>query len=122
MKKQNLFQRTIFFFFLSIALNSCSSFNPEPTIKNIENCLGNTKTSDDLNGLTLSERVEIAKCILPHLKEFDDQRKEFSKEEEREAYLKLNEILEKSEYKEVMKTMNYEGVKSFLEENAEKTE
>jgi len=122
MKNQNLLQKGFIFFSLSILLNSCNSFNPESNIKNIETCLGNTKTSDDLNGLTLSERVEIAKCILPHLKEFDDQRKEFSKEEEREAYLKLNEILEKSEYKEVMNQMNYEGVKSFLEENGVKSE
>ncbi len=121
MKKLNLFKRAIFFFSLSIALNSCSSFNPEPTVKNLETCLGNYKTMDDLYKMTKSERIEISKCILPHLKELDDQANDMSKEEKIKAYEKINEILEKSEYKEVIKTMNYEGVKSFLEENGVET-
>ena len=122
MKKQNLFQRSLFLFSLLIILNSCNSFNQEQAIKEIETCLGTYKKLDDLIKMSKSERIEISKCILPHLKDLEDQGKELSDEERSEAIIKFNEILDKSEYKEIIKTMNYEGVMRFLDENDENVE
>ena len=90
-------------------LASCSN-ESESLVRNLESCLGDVKTKEDLNKLDKSEAVELAKCMLPYLEEAD--LKDMSSEEKKE----LRKIMESSEYKGALGAMNPNAIKRLAKE------
>jgi hypothetical protein len=93
-----------------IALPSCSS-QSKSWVKNLENCLGTVKTEKDAQNLSNEQVVTMSKCLLEHL---DDMRQKLAKMDEKEKEKIEKEFaaeVEKSEYKEIMHSLDYEKVK-----------
>ena len=90
---------------------SCGGNENQKTIKNLEKCLGTMKTIEDSNNISEEEAIDIANCMLPHLQAVKDKVDKMSREEAEKFLKELESETEKSDYKEIIKELNYRKVK-----------
>lgn len=90
---------------------SCGGNENQKTIKNLEKCLGTIKTIEDSNNISEEEAIDIANCMLPHLQAVKDKVDKMSREEAEKFLKELESETEKSDYKEIIKELNYRKVK-----------
>ena len=119
MKTKNLYQ--IFFAAICVAaiFASCSGSKVKNDIAVIEKCLGDIKTEKQAKKLSKEEAVTIAKCMLPHMEAIKDRLDNMSSEEREKYNKELDEAVEKSEYKEMIKGMDYDTVKELADNEDE---
>jgi hypothetical protein len=90
---------------------SCGGNENQKTIKNLEKCLGTMKTIEDSSNISEEEAIAIANCMLPHLQAVKDKVDKMSREEAEKFLKELEFETEKSDYKEIIKELNYRKVK-----------
>jgi len=81
------------------------------TISQLEKCLGNNKTSADLNNLSKDQAVEIAKCMLGPMGDFKKEIDNMSSQDQEKFGKEFADAIEKSEYKEILKDLDYDKIK-----------
>src|SRR5690554_65269 len=101
---------------------SCGGNENQKTIKNLEKCLGNIKTAEDSNHISQEEAISIAQCMLPHLQAVKDKVDKMSRDEAEKFLKELETETEKSDYKEIIKELNYRKVKKLADSGSEKSE
>lgn len=90
---------------------SCGGNENQKTIKNLEKCLGTIKTIEDSSNISEEEAIDIANCMLPHLQAVKDKVDKMNREEAEKFLKELESETEKSDYKEIIKELNYRKVK-----------
>jgi len=101
---------------------SCGGNENQKTIKNLEKCLGNIKTAEDSSHISQEEAISIAQCMLPHLQAVKDKVDKMSRDEAEKFLKELETETEKSDYKEIIKELNYRKVKKLADSGSEKSE
>lgn len=101
---------------------SCGGNENQKTIKNLEKCLGNIRTIEDANTISQEEAVSIAQCMLPHLQNVKNKVDKMSRDEAEKFLKELETETEKSDYKEIIKELNYRKVKKLADLGSEKSE
>lgn len=96
---------------VALLMISCGGNENQKTIKNLEKCLGNIKTIEDSNSISEEEAIDIANCMLPHLQAVKDKIDKMSRDEAEKFLKELESETEKSDYKEIIKELNYRKVK-----------
>ncbi len=97
---------------VAIILSSCGGQSAESVIKDCESCLGENKTENELKNLSKKERAELASCLLKPLDAAHAKAKDMTVTEATEFAKQLEEAMVKSEYKDILKSMNYERLKA----------
>jgi len=90
---------------------SCGGGKVKTTISQLEKCLGDNKTNDDLNNLSKDQAVEIAKCMLGPMEDFKKEIDNMSSEDQEKFSKEFADAIEKSEYKEILIDLDYDQIK-----------
>lgn len=100
------------FLLISASVSFCGKKAPSAsdTIKELEKCLGETKTMSDANKLSKEQAVEMATCMMPHLTKMKEAVDKMEAKEKGEYKKEWEAALDKSDYKEFLKAMNYDRV------------
>jgi hypothetical protein len=97
---------------IAIALiTSCGGETVNTTVSQLEKCLGSNKTNDDLNNLSKEQAIEIAKCMLEPMENIKEEVDNMSSEDQEKFGKEFTDAINKSEYKEVLKDMDYDKIK-----------
>ena len=103
---------------IAIALTtSCGGEKVNTTVSQLEKCLGSNKTNDDLNNLSKEQAIEIAKCMLEHTENIKEEVDNMSSEDQEKFGKEFTDAINKSEYKEVLKDMDYDKIKELASAN-----
>lgn len=101
---------------------SCGGNENQKTIKNLEKCLGNIKTAEDSNHISQEEAISIAQCMLPHLQAVKNRVDKMNRDEAVKFLKELETETEKSDYKEIIRELNYRKVKKLADSGSQKSE
>lgn len=101
--------------FASVILTSCS--NGGSFVTELEKCLGETKTLEQLKQLSKDEAVKMAQCMLPHIESFQSELDNYEGEAREALIESFNAKVKNSEYKEVLNAMNPDKIKKLAEED-----
>ncbi len=100
-----------------MCLTSCGKSN---VVKELENCLGDIKTNEEVRKLSKDEAIEIARCMLPHMEKIKEEMRKLDREQIKKKEKEFEEQVKASDYHEVLKTLSYRKVKWLVEQGDKK--
>jgi hypothetical protein len=124
MKKTTQIFKVMGLLLISAGVSFCGKKAPSAadTIKELEKCLGTVKSMSDAKDLSKEKAVEMANCMMPHLTKMKEAAEKMEAKE-KEAYMKeWEEALNKSEYKDFLKSMNYNRIEKLAKMKGENEE
>ncbi len=110
MKKINQLIQLLFITLFITSFTACKSDSTK-LVNDLEKCLGNVKTNDELKKLPKEQVIEIAKCMFPHLEIMQNKLSMMKPEEMKKASQEFLDAIDKSDYKQVLVGINYNDIK-----------